>query len=145
MSETIRNIEDFLESLNDYLEEYFNYDFELNDFQLTRIDFTSNINVGKKYVPEYIAALHKLGKVKYFKLKYDKPYLSKHSEVKETSFDLIGKTNHIGFSIYDKEADLINRKKFDLAKKETLHQTEFFCLFDKLEFCYFFFIRNSIK
>ena len=114
---TLRNIEDFLELLNEYLEQYFNYDYELNDFQLTRIDFTSNLNVGEKYVSEYIATLHKLGKVKYFKPKYDKSYFSKHPEVKKTSFDLIGKTNHIGFSIYDKEADLISRQKHDLAKK----------------------------
>lgn len=114
---TLPKIEHVLELLNEYLEEYFNYDYELNDFQLTRIDFTSNLKVGKKYVPEYIAVLHKLGKVKYFKPKYDKPYFSEYPEVKKTSFDLIGKTNHIGFSIYDKEADLINQGKFDLAKK----------------------------
>lgn len=114
---TIRNIEEFWDLLNEHLEDYFYSDYELNDFLLTRIDFTSNLKVGKKPVPEYIDTMHKLGKVTKFKPRYDKSYYASHPEFKETSFDLIGKTNYIGFTIYDKEADFLKHNQLDLAKK----------------------------
>ena len=114
---TSRNIDEFLDLLNEYLEDYFDSEYELNDFLLTRIDFTSNFKVGKTLVPEYISTMHKLGKVTKFKPKFDKTYYSSHPEVKETSFDLIGKTNHIEFTIYDKESDFKNHEKPELAKK----------------------------
>lgn len=114
---TTRNIEEFLDLLNEYLEDYFDSEYELNDFLLTRIDFTANFKVGKTLVPEYISAMHKLGKVTKFKPKFDKTYYAFHPEVKETSFDLIGKTNHIEFTVYDKESDFQNHEKPELAKK----------------------------
>lgn len=113
----IRNIEEFLDLLNEHLEDYFYSNYELNDFLLTRIDFTSNFKVGKSLVPEYISAIHKLGKVKKFRPKFDKTFYSSHPDFKETSFDLVGKTNHIEFTIYDKSSDYKNRDKQELAKK----------------------------
>lgn len=112
-----RNTEDFLDLLNEYLEDYFDSEYELNDFLLTRIDFTSNFKVGKTLVPEYISTMHKLGKVTKFKPKFDKTYYAFHPEVEETSFDLVGKTNHIEFTVYDKESDYKNHEKTELAKK----------------------------
>lgn len=114
---SIRNIEEFIDLLNEHLEDYFDSEYELNDFLLTRIDFTSNLKVGKQLVPEYINAMHKLGKVKKFKPKFDKAFYSTHPNFKETSFDLVGKTNHVEFTIYDKESDFTNHEKHDLAKK----------------------------
>lgn len=114
---TIYNIENFLDSLNDHITDYFDYDYDINDFVLTRTDFTVNLDVGKKKVPEYICLMHKLGKVKGFSSKYSKSDYTSGRSNKETSFDLKGKTNNIEFTVYDKEADLIEQNKFELAKK----------------------------
>ncbi|MBQ9927324.1 MAG: hypothetical protein IJO65_05060 [Lachnospiraceae bacterium] len=113
----IYNIENFLDSLNEYITDYFDYDYDINNFALTRIDFTVNLDVGKKKVPEYICLMHKLGKVKGFSSKYSKSDYASGRSNKETSFDLKGKTNNIEFTVYDKEADLIEQNKLELAKK----------------------------
>ena len=113
----IYNIESFLDLLNDHITEYFDYDYDINTFKLTRIDFTANLETGKKKVPEYISLMHKLGKVKGFSPKYTKSDYASSRSNKETSFDLKGKTNNIEFTIYDKEADLIKQNKSKLAEK----------------------------
>lgn len=113
----IYNTERFLDLLNEHISEYFDYNYDINDFKLTRIDFTANLEVGKKKVPEYISLMHKLGKVKGFSSKYNKSDYASGRSNKKTSFDLKGKTNNIEFTIYDKEADLIEQNKFKLAEK----------------------------
>lgn len=114
---SINHIDELLELLNNHIDEYFDSNYEINDFLLTRIDFTANLDVGKKNVPAYIQLMHKLGKVKKFSAKYSKSDYSSGKIDKATSFDLKGKTNGIEFSVYDKEADLRSKGKLDKAKK----------------------------
>lgn len=111
------NIESLMDTINDSLDDYFDGDYEINDFSLTRIDFTTNLNVGKKNVPAYIRLMHKLGKVKNFSSKYSKTDYSSGKIDKVASFDLKGKTNGVEFSVYDKEADLKSKGKADKTQK----------------------------
>lgn len=96
------NISKLLRKLKEHIDSYFNSKFKLNDFKLTRIDFTVNINVGdRKSVSAYIKVLHNIGKVKGFKPKYDKNDKKIDSDL---SFDLEGNSNGVEFTAYDKEA-----------------------------------------
>lgn len=82
---------------------YFDSAYGLDDFKLTRVDFTVNIDVGdRKTVLAYIKVLHSIGKVKGFDLKYDKTI---DWVDKNLSFDLEGNSNGIEFTAYDKEAE----------------------------------------
>ena len=95
------NISKLLRKLKGYIDSYFDSKYKLNDFKLTRMDFTVNINVGdKKNVSAYIKVLHNIGKVKGFKPKYDK----KNKKIEhDFSFDLEGNSNGVDFTAYDKE------------------------------------------
>lgn len=95
------NISKLLRKLKEYIDSYFDSKYKLNDFKLTRMDFTVNINVGdKKNVSAYIKVLHNIGKVKGFKVKYDK----KNKKIEhDLSFDLEGNSNGVDFTAYDKE------------------------------------------
>lgn len=95
------NIAKLLRKLKDYIDSYFNSKYKLNDFKLTRIDFTVNINVGDKNVSAYIKVLRNIGKVKGFSPKYDK---SNKKINPDLSFDLEGNSNGVEFTAYDKEA-----------------------------------------
>ena len=99
---TDRNIKSLLRSLKAHIKDYFDSEHKLNDFKLTRIDLTVNIDVGsRENVSHYIKILHRLGRVKGFAPKYKK---SNKWINKNLSFDLKGKTKPIEFSAYDKEA-----------------------------------------
>jgi hypothetical protein len=95
------NISKLLRKLKEYIDSYFDSKYKLNDFKLTRMDFTVNINVGdKKNVSAYIKVLQNIGKVKGFKPKYDK----KDKKIDhDLSFDLDGNSNGVEFTAYDKE------------------------------------------
>ncbi|MBB5335631.1 hypothetical protein [Pectinatus brassicae] len=96
------NILELLRKVKIYVKAYFDAEYKLGDFKLTRIDFTVNINVGdKKSVSAYIKVLHNIGKVKGFKPKYDKNDKKIDNDL---SFDLDGNSNGIEFTAYDKEA-----------------------------------------
>jgi sulfur transfer complex TusBCD TusB component (DsrH family) len=96
------NISKLLRKLNENIENYFNSKYNLNDFKLTRIDFTVNIDVDdREYVSAYIKVLHNIGKVKGFAPKYSK-YNDQIDQ--DNSFDLKGNSNGIEFTAYDKEA-----------------------------------------
>jgi hypothetical protein len=96
------NISKLLRKLKEYIDGYFDSKYKLNDFKLTRIDFTVNINVGdKKNVSAYIKVLHNIGKVKGFGPKYDKDDDRINHDL---SFDLEGNSNGVEFTAYDKEA-----------------------------------------
>ena len=96
------NISKLLRKLKEYIDSYFDSQYKLNDFKMTRIDFTVNINVGdREKVSSYIQVLHNIGKVKGFKPKYDK----KDKKINhDLSFDLDGNSNGVEFTAYDKEA-----------------------------------------
>lgn len=95
------NISKLLRKLKEYIDSYFDSKYKLNDFKLTRMDFSVNINVGdKKNVSAYIKVLQNIGKVKGFKPKYDK----KNKKIDhDLSFDLDGNSNGVEFTAYDKE------------------------------------------
>jgi len=96
------NIRKLLRKLKEYIDSYFDYKYKLNDFNLTRIDFTVNINVGDKNVSAYIKVLRNIGKVKGFSPKYDK---SNKKINPDFSFDLEGNSNGVEFTAYDKESE----------------------------------------
>jgi hypothetical protein len=99
---TDRNIKALLRNLRSCIKDYFNSEYKLRDFKLTRIDLTANVDVGsREKVSQYIKALHGLGTVKGFLPKYKK---SDRRIDKALSFDLKGKSRSIEFSAYDKEA-----------------------------------------
>jgi hypothetical protein len=98
-----KNIDKLLHRLDEHIEDYFDAEFTLNDFRLTRVDFTANVDVGsREYVSAYIKVLHRIGKVKGFSLKYKKNYVPID---KNLSFDLTGNSNNIEFTAYNKEAE----------------------------------------
>lgn len=97
------NISKLLCKLKEYIDGYFDSKYKLNDFKLTRIDFTVNINVGdRKNVSAYIKVLRNIGKVKGFGPKYDKDDDRINHDL---SFDLEGNSNGVEFTAYDKEAE----------------------------------------
>lgn len=97
------NISKLFRKLKGYIDSYFDSKYKLNDFKLTRIDFTVNLNVGdREKVSSYIQVLHNIGKVKGFKPKYDK----KDKKIDHNlSFDLEGNSNGVEFTAYDKEEE----------------------------------------
>jgi hypothetical protein len=111
-------IKKLLNKLDSIITDYFNLEIELDDFELYRVDFTVNIDVGSRAnVTEYIKVLHKLGRVKGFSSKYNKNDYNNTTDMidKTLSFDLTGNSNDIDFSVYDKEAEI--EQKLDNAKK----------------------------
>lgn len=95
------NISKFLDKLKNHTDDYFSSKYKLNDFTLTRIDFTVNINMDdNKTVAAYIKILRSIGKVKGFAPKFDD---SDDRIIKELSFDLKGNSNDLEFTAYDKE------------------------------------------
>ncbi len=114
---TDSNIDRLIRLLSIHIENYFDSDYGLNDLMLTRVEFTANLDVGKDNVSSYIELMHKIGKVKKFSKKYSNLDYATDRIEKEHSFDLEGKTNGIGFTVYDKEADLKKKGKDGKAKK----------------------------
>lgn len=97
-----KNISELLRELKKRIDDYFDTKYELNDFTLTRIDFTVNIDVNDRdNVSTYIKVLHNIGKVKGFSPKYDK---NDDQIDPDLSFDLESNSNGIEFTAYDKEA-----------------------------------------
>jgi len=112
-----RNIEDLIDEVNELLDDYFDSSYTVDDFVLSRVEFTANLDVGKEAVPAYINLLHKIGKVKGFSPKYSKLDYATGEIEKAHSFDMVGNTNGIEFTTYDKEADLKGKGKKDKAKR----------------------------
>ena len=99
---TDRNIKALIRELKTHIKDYFDSEFKLNDFKLTRVDLTANIDVGsRKNVSRYIKILHCMGRVKGFTPKYKK---TNQWIDKTLSFDLKKTSPYIEFSAYDKEA-----------------------------------------
>ncbi len=110
------NIKRLLVILDGYIDEYFDSKYSLNDFMLTRADFTVNLDVNKREnVSAYIKVLYNIGKVKGFSPKYTK--YDEHIN-KDFSFDLEGNSNGIEFSVYDKEAESERKKAQGILRVE---------------------------
>ena len=100
------NISKLTKKLESHIADYFNSKYNLNDFRLTRIDFTVNIDVGNKdIVAAYIKVLHNIRKVKGFSPKDWKDY---DGYDENASFDLEGNSNGVQFVAYDKAAAIKN-------------------------------------
>lgn len=113
------NTQELVDNLEDHIEDYFDGEYCLDDFLLSRVEFTANLFVGKPHVPVYIGLMHKIGKVTGYSPKYSKwDYMTGEVE-KKHSFDLEGNTNGIAFTAYDKEADLRKKGKDKRADKAT--------------------------
>ena len=110
------NISKLLKNLETHIDDYFDSEYELCDFALTRIDFTVNIQVGsKEQVSAYIEILHRIGKVKGFSQKYDTRDNGWYD--KELSFDLEGNSNGVEFTAYDKQGALAEKNKDEQRTK----------------------------
>jgi hypothetical protein len=98
-----KNTNKLLSKLEENIDEYFDSAYELNDFKLSRIDFTKNVRFGsKEKVSAYIKILYNIRKVKGFSPKY-----SKNDWYDENlSFDLEGNSNGIDFTAYDKAGEI---------------------------------------
>jgi hypothetical protein len=101
------NILEILDKVDSLIEEYFNSAFRLNNFNLSRIDFTSNIHFDNpEKVAAYIKILYNIRKVKGFSPKYGKAD-SWYDE--EHGFDLKGNSKDVEFTAYDKAAAIKKR------------------------------------
>jgi len=109
--------------LDKFIEEYFDSEYELKDFTLTRIDFTKNVRLGnKEKVSAYIKFLHNIRKVKGFSPKYGK---RDTWYIEDFGFDLEGNSNGIDFTAYDKEAAVEdNMKNMRFKRKEIKERLE---------------------
>ena len=109
------NISELLYILNTHIDNYFNSKYELDDFKVTRMDFTVNIKFdNKEKVSHYIKTLQRIGKVKWFSPLSD-PWIDKN-----LSFCLKGNSNGVEFTAYDKAKQL----KKQLSEIELKHKDE---------------------
>ena len=113
-----KNIVDFLTTLDELIGSYFDDEYGIKDFKLTRIDFTKNIHLDdSKKVSAYIRFMHNIRKVKGFSPK-DWRHYEDYDE--DLSFDLEGNSNGVEFTAYDKAAALRNQNE----KKERLEKAK---------------------
>ena len=117
------NSKQMLHELENLIDEYFDSKFVLNDFILSRIDFTKNIRLdNRELVSAYINFLHNIKKVKGFSPKYGK--MDKWYD-ENIGFDLKGVSNGIDFTVYDKEASVQqNIQNMALKQKEIKERIE---------------------
>lgn len=121
------NIMELIDILESCIDDYFDGNYELDNFELNRVDFTININVGmRENVTAYIQVLHKIGKVKGFSPKYSE---RDDGIDKRLSFDLEGNSNGMEFTAYDKEGESrhkdakgILRVEVRLTKKKAIRK-----------------------
>jgi len=117
-----KNVKGFLAELEGLIDDYFESEIELNDFRLSRVDFTCNLNVGdREKVSGYIRLLHGMGKVKGFSTLFSKYDYDVRGINKANSFDLSGNSNGIEFCAYDKEGAIENIAE-KLKRKEAESQ-----------------------
>ena len=114
------NIVKLICGLEDRINDYFNSAYKLNDFKLTRIDFTKNIRLSSsEKVSAYIKVLYNIRKVKGFSPKYGK---NDDWYDNDLSFDLKGNSNGIEFTAYDKEAAIEQSMKNNEFKRKEMEE-----------------------
>jgi len=118
-----KNIKHVIHELEKFVDEYFDSEYVLNDFLLSRIDFTKNIRLdNREVVLAYINLLHNIKKVKGFSPKYGKMDTWYDEDL---GFDLKGISNGIDFTAYDKEAAIkLNMQNMSLKQKELKERVE---------------------
>jgi hypothetical protein len=98
---TGKNITKMLCKLERQIKDHYNPDYTIKNFELSRCDFTVNIDVGsQKAVAAYIQVLHKIGKATGFTPSFDEEDYAGRI-YKERSFDLTH-AGGIEFSAYNK-------------------------------------------
>lgn len=100
-----------IRKLEKRIDEYFNHKYRLDDFTLSGVVLSMDIDVGNhENVSAYIKVLQRIGKVKGFSpVNYD-------CFDEETSFCLDGNSNGVGFMIYDLKR-LISRQMENVGTK----------------------------
>jgi len=111
-----------LRKLDKRIEEYFNHSYSLDDFTLSGVTLTLDINVGShEKVSDYLKVIKRIGKVKGFSpVSYD-------CFDEKASFCLSGNSNHIDFLLYDLEKAVMGqlrgadagRKQLQAASEQT--------------------------
>jgi len=105
--------------LDKIIVKYFQSDYGLGDFDLARVDFATDINIGsREKVSEYIRTLHNIGYVKCFApMKYG----NNDGETKDLCFGLNGISNGVNFRIHAlKHEKRLLRVEIRLVKKATI-------------------------
>ena len=96
---TEKSVSKFCKKLDDFIDNYFNYEHGLNDFKLSGIGFVMDVQLSDSdTVNNYMRVFHNIGRVKNF----TQAHLSKgRSELdKKYAFTLAGKSNGVGFMVY---------------------------------------------
>lgn len=104
---------ELLKKINKIIKKYFNEKHHLNHFEIYKITIIKDINVkSKKKVMEYLHILDRIGRVKSF-------VRDKYKDLnKKNYFMLKGKSNGVGFMVYDLE----ERLKWEGVEKSVLKQ-----------------------
>ena len=108
------NTDKLIRKLGKRIDEYFDYKYGLDDFTLSGVTLTLDINVGSRTnVSDYLKVLQRIGKVKGFSpVDYD-CFDSK------ASFCLSGNSNDIDFLLYDLEAATVGQlRNADAGRKQ---------------------------
>jgi len=114
------NIEEFLYRLEDHIGDYFDAEYGIRDFKLSRIDFATNIRLDDSdKVSAYIRFLYNIRKVKGFSPKDWSHYDDFDSS---SSFDLEGNSNGIDFTAYDKATAIKNQMEDNEFKRKDLKE-----------------------
>jgi len=97
------NSQKLIRKLEKHIGSYFGSACALDDFDLSKMSLTTDINVGRKKAGDYIQVLKRIGRVKGFSPLRD-------DEISEDiGFFLTGNSNGLAFRIYDLERHLKNQ------------------------------------
>ena len=117
---TSGNVSRMIDKLDRIILKYFDSEYGLGDFDLTRMDFAVDLNVGRERVFDYIKVMHNIGRVKCFSpMKYGRH----DGETKDRCFGLIGNSNGIEFHAHGLEYDKkILRTEVRLTTKAAIRE-----------------------
>lgn len=108
------NTDKLIRKLGKRIDEYFDHKYGLDDFTLSGVTLTLDINVGSRTnVSNYLKVLQRIGKVKGFSPVEYECFDSK------ASFCLSGKSNNTDFLLYDLEAATVGQlRSADAGRKQ---------------------------
>ena len=108
------NTDKLIRKLGKRIDEYFDHKYGLDDFTLSGVTLTLDINVGSRTnVSDYLKVLQRIGKVKGFSPVEYECFDSK------ASFCLSGKSNNTDFLLYDLEAATVGQlRSADAGRKQ---------------------------
>ena len=111
---SLSDLDRLIRKLDKHINEYFDFQYKIDDFTLSGVTFIANIDVNnRENVSAYLKVLRRIGRVKgYSKSAYDF-----FEDI--DSFCMEGNSNDIGFWIYDLEGFIINQLvDKDITKKK---------------------------